>query len=392
MIPIYYEYHNPVKIMSGEAALENIPFALSSLEAKKPLLISDNGLVACGAVDTVLKAVGNMHIQARFTDVPPDSSVTVVNQVADYYRSNDCDSILAIGGGSVIDTAKGARMVLSQDGSDIEALMGCEVLTVGKRIPFIVVPTTAGTGSECTAVAVINNPEKHLKQEYISGYLMPDAAVIDVRMTMSLPPKTTASTGVDALCHAIEAYTCLQKNPMSDGYATVCIPMIMEHLPTAVKEPKNKKARLAMANASMMAGTAFGNSMVGMVHAVGHALGGVCHVPHGDAMSILLPHVMEYNLEKCRETYSDLLLLLAGPEVYVNTPKEKRAEKSCEIVKNFIDSFASYGLPRTLRDTGRVTEDKLEAVAETAINDGALIVNPRAASKEQVLELLKKAW
>lgn len=393
MLPVYYEYHNPVKILSGEAALENIPYELGVLEAKAPLLLSDEGLVKVGAVDMVLSHMKPAAPKATFTDIPPDSSVEVVNRIAKFFTEQGCDSILAVGGGSVIDTAKGVRMVIAQGATDLESLMGCEVLTAGTHIPFIAVPTTAGTGSECTPVAVISNPEKQVKQEYISAHLLPDAAILDVRMTLTLPPKVTASTGIDALCHAIEAYTCLQKNPMSDAYAVAAMGMIMEQLPKVVKNGKDKAARLAMANASLMAGTAFGNSMVGLVHAIGHSLGGICHVAHGDAMSILLPHVMDYNLDTCREVYSNLLLHLAGPEVYVSTPEAQRAEKAVALVRNFITSFhETCSLPVTLRDTGKVTEDQFEAVARTAISDGAIIVNPKAAGIPEIVEILKKAW
>ncbi len=393
MLPLYYEYHNPVKILSGESALENIPYELGVLEARAPLLLSDEGLVQAGAVDTVLSHMKPAVPKATFTQIPPDSSVAVVNEIARFFTDQGCDSILAVGGGSVIDTAKGVRMVISQGATDLEALMGCEVLTAGTHIPFIAVPTTAGTGSECTPVAVISNPEKQVKQEYISAHLLPDAAILDVRMTLTLPPKVTASTGIDALCHAIEAYTCLQKNPMSDAYAAAAMGMILENLPKVVENGQDKAARLAMANASLMAGTAFGNSMVGLVHAIGHSLGGICHVAHGDAMSILLPHVMDYNLDMCREVYSSLLLHLAGPEAYVAISEAQRAEAAVALVRNFIASFHERcSLPIRLKDTGRVTEDQFEAVARTAISDGAIIVNPKAAGIPEIVDILKKAW
>ncbi len=393
MLPLYYEYHNPVKILSGEGALENIPYELGVLEAKAPLLLSDAGLVQVGAVDLVLRHMRPAVPKAVYTEIPPDSSVAVVNQIARFFTESGCDSILAVGGGSVIDTAKGVRMVIGQNAMDLEALMGCEILTAGRHIPFIAVPTTAGTGSECTPVAVISNPEKHVKQEYISAHLLPDAAILDLRMTATLPPKVTASTGVDALCHAIEAFTCLQKNPMSDAYAVTAMGLIWKNLPRAVEKPGDKQARMAMANASLMAGTAFGNSMVGLVHAIGHSLGGICHVAHGDAMSILLPHVMAYNLESCRDSYSQLLLYLAGPEVYVATPETQRAEKATALVRDFIAGLhQACGLPITLRETGKVAKDQFEAVARTAISDGAIIVNPKAAGIPEIVEILKKAW
>ena len=176
------------------------------------------------------------------------------------------------------------------------------------------VPTTAGTGSEATLVAVVANPALQVKMEFLSYHLLPDVAVLDPRMTETLPPRITASTGFDALVHAIEAATCLQRNPVSDSFAERAIRQITQSLPRAVKNGRDRRARMAMANGSLLAGAAFSNSMVGLVHAIGHALGGVCHVAHGDAMTILLPAVMQYNLDKCRERYGELLLHVAGPE------------------------------------------------------------------------------
>lgn len=392
MLPVYYEYHNPVKILSGEGALENIPYEFYTLNGKKPLLLSDPGLVSAGVVDILKKAIAPLKPGAEYTRIPPDSSTEVVNEIGAFYRETGCDSILAVGGGSVIDTAKGVRILLSQQGENVENLMGCEVLTAGVHIPFVAVPTTAGTGSEVTPVAVISNPARQVKQEYISGHLLPDVAVLDVRMTMTLPARISAITGLDALCHAIEAYTCLQKNPMSDACGEAAIRLIRENLARVVEHPGDKTARLGMANASLMAGTAFGNSMVGLVHAIGHALGGVCHVAHGDAMSILLPHVMEYNLDRCYNEYSRLYLHLVGPEKYVSTPEGERAAASVSWVRNYVRAFASWGVPQCLRDTGKVQWEQLQQVAQTAVSDGAIIVNPKAAGVEDILDILRKAW
>lgn len=394
MLPKYYEFLNSVKILSGQNALENISYEFKMLGSKKPLLISDSVLKKFGAVDTVKEAVGeSVDLSVDFYDVPPDSSIVVVNKLKEIYKENGCDGILAIGGGSVIDTSKGLRMLLSQNVDDILSLAGSEIMKKGEKIPFIVVPTTSGTGSEATLVAVISNPEKGVKMEFISYELLPDVAVLDGRMTETLPPKTTASTGLDAMAHAIEAYSCLQKNPVSDAYAICALRLIGEYLPKAAANGKDRDARLAMANASLMAGVAFSNSMVGLVHAIGHAAGGVAHIPHGDAMTILLPFVMEYNLEKCREVYSDILLYLAGPEVYAATPTEARAEKTIEVIRNMSSKLHDEtGLPIKLSQARGVTEDMLPAIAEKAINDGAIITNPVAASKDDVLEILKKAF
>ena len=390
----YFEFQNAVKLLCGELALERIPNELQHLNAKRPLVLSDAVLAKIGTMAQVTSAMEAEGVApaATFTDIPVDSSLAVVNQIAAFYREQGCDSIVAIGGGSVIDTAKGVRLVLSQDTYDIFSISGLEDVTNGKHIPFGVVPTTAGTGSECTGVAVIKNDENGVKMEFLSPFVEPDVAVIDPRMTEGLPPKATASTGMDALCHAVEACTCLQANPLSTAYGTAAIKLIAENLETATVNGKNREARFNMALASTMAGIAFSNSMVGAVHAIGHALGGVCHVPHAVAMTILLPHVMRYNLSHSAGEYAALLPWLVGMDAAMATPAEQRAEAAIEAIVSLGRKLnTACGLPLTLSEAG-VSKDAFAKVAEFAVNDGALIVNPRAATEAQVIEILNAAF
>lgn len=394
MIPSYYEFQNPARILSGTFALENIARELDAFGATRPLLLSDNILRQIGTVKILCDALSsnNMSVAATYTDIPADSSIQVVNEIASVYRQYQCDSLIALGGGSVLDTAKGVGMLISQGSADLLTLMGCEVLPRGEHVPLIAVPTTSGTGSEATMVAVINNPELRLKMEFISQHLVPDVAVLDVRMVQTMPAKITASTGMDALCHAIEASTCMQHNPLSDSYAHAAMDLIRENLVTAVRNGNDKKARMAMANASLLAGCAFSNSMVGLVHAIGHALGGVCRVPHGEAMSILLPVCMEYNLEKLDEAYGELLIHLGGAEVYASTSVEKRGRVSIDIIRQMTSTLHDLcGLPQALKDTKAKVEDFPE-VAKRAMNDGAMIVNPVQADFEDIMGLLERAW
>ena len=393
MVP-YFEFQNAVKLLCGELALERIAIELELMGASKPLMLSDAVLTKIGTLATVIKAMESEGVEpaATFTDIPVDSSLAVVNHIAAFYREQGCDSIVAVGGGSVIDTAKGVRLVLSQNKQDILSLSGLDNLVRGKHVPFIVVPTTAGTGSECTGVAVIRNDSNGVKMEFLSPYVEPDAAVIDPRMTLGLPPKATATTGMDAMVHAIEACTCQQANPLSTAYGTAAIRMIAENVVEATRNGSNKQARFAMALASTMAGISFSNSMVGAVHAIGHALGGVCHVPHAVAMTILLPHVMRYNLSHCAQGYAELLPLLVGMEAAMATPAEKRAETAIEAVVALGRKLHDIcGIPLTLSEAG-VVRDTFAHVAEVAVNDGALIVNPRAADESQVIEILNAAY
>lgn len=386
----YYEFQNSTKIISGKNSIDNIPAELEFFNSKRPLLISDTVLNKLGTVEKIREKTesGDIKIGYIYTEVPQDSDLEVINKLRKIYEENGCDSIVAVGGGSVIDTAKGLRMLISQNNDNINNLMGNEILKYGIHVPFIVIPTTAGTGSEVTLVAVIEDKIKNVKMEFISYFLLPDVAILDPKMTMSLPKKATASTGMDALCHAIEAYSCIQKNPMSDSYAISAISLIRDNLLKAVENGNDEEARLNMANASLMAGVSFSNSMVGLVHAIGHSIGAVCHIPHGDAISILLPYVMEYNLDKCEENYAKLLFFFGTEEEYMNTPKEKRAEKLIEKVRNIInDLHEKTGLPNKLE----ISDEEIEKVAKTAINDGAIIVNPKKADYEDIIEILRKA-
>ena len=273
------------------------------------------------------------------------------------------------------------------------ASAGAEVHPRGAHVPFVAVPTTSGTGSEATIVAVVKDPEAQVKMEFLSYHLLPDLAVLDPRMTETLPPRITASTGFDALVHAIEAATCLQHNPVSDSFAEKAIRLICGNLERAVDNGKDRKARMALANGSLLAGAAFSNSMVGLVHAIGHALGGVCRVPHGEAMTILLPAVMQYNLDKCRDRYAELLLPIAGPEVYAATPPDWRARKAIETLTELRARLAEKTeMPISLVETGLVRREDFDAVARTALNDGAIIVNPADADYDEIIGLLEEVW
>lgn len=394
MIPDYYEFQNATKILSGKLAINNIPAELKFLNAQSPLLISDEILNKIGTVKKVKDAINTdnkIKVKAEYTQVPPDSDLKVVNKIAKIYKEQKCDSIVAVGGGSVIDTAKGVRMLLSQNKEDINELMGNEMLNYGKHIPFIVVPTTSGTGSEVTIVAVIEDKIKNLKMEFISYFLLPDVAVLDPEMTMTLPKKATASTGIDALCHAIEAYTCIQKNPLSDAYAISAIKIIMDNIEIAVKNGENKRARLSMANASLMAGISFSNSMVGLVHAIGHSIGAVSKVPHGDAISILLPYVMEYNFDVVKEEYAKIALYTI-PEECINKSEEERAVLLIGKVKSLIKKLnEETGLPKRLKDV-KINKNDFEKIAQTSINDGAIIVNSKKADIIDIINILEKAY
>lgn len=393
MLPQYYEFHSPVKIISGLKALDNLPYELGQCSVERPMIITDQGVVQAGLLKPVQAALadGGITVGEVFDRTPPDSSLEVVCEIAELFRRSGCDCLLAVGGGSAIDTAKGANIVLSQGTDDLAACAGAEMLS-GPMLPLIVVPTTAGTGSEATLVAVVADTKRNLKMLFTSQHLMPRVAVLDPRMTLTLPPRLTAATAMDALCHAMEAYYCLQKNPMSDAYAWQAIKLISANLRPAVTKGQNAQVRLALANAATMAGVAFSNSMVGMVHSLGHAAGAVSHVPHGEAMSILLPFGLEYNLGKAGDTIGEMLLPLGGAEAYAVTPESERPEKTIELVKQLRRDLKELcGLPTTMQEAG-VSRDQLELIAQRTMDDGALAYNPTELDRERALEVLLAAY
>ncbi len=392
MLPDYYEFYNPVKINAGSEALETIPYELKQMNVSRPILITDKGITNAGLLKILIDSFDDSElvIGVIYDETPPDSSLKTVNEIAKLYREYKCDSIIALGGGSPMDTAKGVNIIISENDDDLRKFMGADRLKAVQQ-PFIAIPTTSGTGSEVTLVAVINDVENQVKMPFTSNLLLPKIAIIDPRMTLSLPARITAATGMDALTHAVEAYTCLQKNPMSDAYAIAAIKLVQENLIKVVEKGDDKQARFAMANASTMAGIAFSNSMVGAVHAIGHACGAIAHVHHGNAMAILLPYVMKFNMDMLENLYAELLLPIAGEKIFTKTKTADRAMKTVETILLMNHSLNKLcGMPVKLSEAG-VKEEQIEQIAKTAMNDGAMLPNPKELNKEDIIKILNEA-
>ncbi len=390
----YYEFFCPVKVIAGHAALEHIPFELASLGAKRPMIITDKGVRSNGLLAPIEAAFESTDVELGFIfdDVPPDSSLQTVRAVAQAYRANNCDAIIAVGGGSVIDTAKASNILVTEGGDDLTQYSGAHNLPKPLK-PFFVIPTTSGTGSEVTMVAVVSDTEKNVKLAFASNYLMPHAAILDPRMTQTLPPHLTAMTAMDAMTHAVEAYTCMAANPISDAYATAAIKKVSASLFNVLDNPTDADGRLELAQASTMAGIAFSNAMVGLVHSLGHALGAVAHLPHGLCMNLFLPYVLEYNKEVNGDKIADLLLPLAGADIYAQTPANQRADKTISMLLTMRDRIhALTKLPRTLSETGKVSKEQFDEIADKALNDGSIIYNPKEASFKDLKAILEKAW
>jgi len=390
----FFEFYCPVKVVAGFKALEHLSFELRTLGAERPLIVTDRGVREAGLCALVQEALKSAGLPAPpvFDAVPPDSSTQVVADAARVYREHGCDALLAVGGGSVIDTSKAVNVLVSEGGDDIRVYSGTSVLERRLR-PLVVLPTTSGTGSEVTNVLVLADADAGVKLPFVSQFLLPDVALLDPRMTLQLPAYLTAATAMDAMTHAVEAFICLSKNPLSDAYATAAIRRIADNLLLVLRAPRDAARRLELSLAATMAGIAFSNSMVGLVHALGHSVGAVARLPHGVCMNVLLPIALDFNLTARREAIGELLLPLGGPDLYARTPAERRAETAIARIRALRDELhALTGLPRTLGETGRVRRDQLPEIARLSLDDGALLMNPVEVDADQALALLERAF
>ncbi|HHP5403918.1 TPA: iron-containing alcohol dehydrogenase [Aeromonas veronii] len=390
----YYDFFCPVKLLAGEQALEQLASELDSLGARRPLLLTDKGVNATGLATLLANvlAEGELPVAAIWDEIPADSSTAVVERIAKRYRELDCDSLVALGGGSVIDTAKAVNILTSMGGDHLLDYSGAGCLTRPLK-PLAVVPTTAGTGSEVTLVAVIKDEASGRKVPFTSPFLLPQLAVLDPRLTQGLPLNITAATAMDAMTHAIEAFIGTAKNPVSDALALMAVEKIASALPQIIHDPQNKQLRLQLAEGSTLAGMAFSNSMVGLVHALGHSLGARCHLPHGLCMNLFLPTVLDYNRPEVDSELARLLLPLVGAERFAATPAHQRAEATITAIRTLRDTlWQAVKLPRTMSEAGVSDRSLLTEIRDLAINDGALLFNRKDADREQLLTLLERAW
>ncbi|MCF5858080.1 iron-containing alcohol dehydrogenase [Aeromonas veronii] len=390
----YYDFFCPVKLLAGEQALEQLASELASLGARRPLLLTDKGVNATGLAPLLANvlAEGELPVAAIWDEIPADSSTAVVERIAKRYRELDCDSLVALGGGSVIDTAKAVNILTSMGGEHLLDYSGAGCLTRPLK-PLAVVPTTAGTGSEVTLVAVIKDEASGRKVPFTSPFLLPQLAVLDPRLTQGLPLNITAATAMDAMTHAIEAFIGTAKNPVSDALALMAVEKIASALPQIIHDPQNKQLRLQLAEGSTLAGMAFSNSMVGLVHALGHSLGARCHLPHGLCMNLFLPTVLDYNRPEVDSELARLLLPLVGAERFAATPAHQRAEATITAIRSLRDTlWQAVKLPRTMSEAGVSDRSLLTEIRDLAVNDGALLFNRKDADREQLLTLLERAW
>ena len=369
----------------GPGARKELPEVIKRLGKSKALIVTDAGLVKFGVAKMVTDVLDEAAIPYEiFSDVKPNPTVTNVKNGIEAYKKSGADFIIAIGGGSSIDTAKAVGIVINNpEFSDIVSLEGCAP-TKNKSVPIVALPTTAGTAAETTINYVIIDEVNQKKMVCVDPNDIPAVAIVDAELMYSLPASLTAATGMDALTHAIEGYITKGAWALSDMFAIEAIRMISRNLPTAVAEPSNAVARDAMAVAQYVAGMAFSNVGLGLVHGMAHPLGSLFDIPHGVANALLLPTIMEWNMPACLDKYPAIAEAM-GVDISDMT-REEAAQAACDAVKAL---SIKVGIPQHLSEIG-IKESDIDTLSEQAIADVCTPGNPRDVAIEDIKALYAK--
>ena len=369
----------------GPGARKELPEAIRRLGKSKALVVTDPGLIKFGVAKMVTDILDQAAIPYEiFSEVKPNPTVANVCAGIDAFKASGADVLVAVGGGSAIDTAKGIGIVSNNpEFADIVSLEGCAP-TKHKSVPIIAIPTTAGTAAETTINYVIIDENKQKKMVCVDPNDIPAVAIVDAELMYSLPRGLTAATGMDALTHAIEGYITRGAWQMSDMFEIEAIRMIAQWLPIAVEEPSNPDARNGMAVAQYIAGMAFSNVGLGLVHGMAHPMGSLFDVPHGVANALLLPTVMEFNMPCCIDKYAAIARAM-GVDTSAMTPEEA-AKAACEAVKAL---SLKVGIPQHLSERG-ISETDIPRLAQQALEDVCTPGNPRDVTLADIEALYHK--
>ena len=369
----------------GENAREHLVEEIQKKDFKKVFLVSDKSLVEAGVTAKVEKVLKDANIAYDLYDeIKPNPTIKNVTDGVEACKASNADVIVAVGGGSSIDTSKGISIVMTNpDRADIKSLNGLSN-TVNRGMPIIALPTTAGTAAEVTINYVITDEERKIKMVCVDPNDIPIVAIVDSELMASMPKSLAAATGMDALTHAIEGYITKAHNEISDMFHLKAIKMIFDNLEKAVND-KDKKAVNMMGMAQYIAGMGFSNVGLGICHSMAHQLGAVYDTPHGIANAMLLPTVLEYNGDVCYERYVDILQTLGYP-----AEKYTKEELIKTLVERVRDLGEAVGITQTISDYGAKLED-IPMLADKAMEDPCKPGNPRETSKEDLIDLFKKA-
>ncbi len=369
----------------GPGARKELPGVINRLGFKKAMIVTDKGLIQFGVAKMVSDVLDEAGIPYEiYSEVKPNPTVTNVQMGVEAFKKSGADCLVAIGGGSAMDTAKGIGIIITNpEFADVVSLEGVAP-TKHKSVPIIALPTTAGTAAETTINYVIIDEEKQKKMVCVDPNDIPCCSIVDAELMYSLPKGTTAATGLDALTHAIEGYITKAAWEMSDMFEIEAIRMINKYLRTAVFEPTNPVGRNGMAVAQYIAGMAFSNVGLGVVHGMAHPMGSLFDIPHGVANALLLPTIMEFNAPVCLDKYVEIAKAMDAYREGMT--KEEAAEAACKAVR---DLAIEVGIPQHLTEIG-IKEEDIPALAEQAITDVCTPGNPREVTKEDIIALYKK--
>jgi alcohol dehydrogenase len=371
-------------------AIRKLAHVLTSLSRRRAFLVTDLGVAAAGVSGAADRALARAGIDvAVFDEILPNPNVETLDAGARSVRDFGECAVVAIGGGAVMDVAKGLALMAMNDGSARD--FDYSHVPAKPGLPVVAVPTTAGTGSETNGWGVIDDPEAGRKFYIGHQSVSPRFVILDPELTVGLPHGATAAAGMDALCHAFESLSSVRSNPYADGLNTQAVRMVARNLPRAVADGKDLEARAQLLLAAYMAGLAFATTGLGMAHAVGHALSARLGAPHGVALSVLLPHVLTFNLPVRRQTYARLVDALEPdglvPPASTDSNEVARASAAIEAVRRL---SASIGLPRWLGEMG-CSEAHIPRLVEDAFTDEVMDNTPRRPTPEELTELLHQA-
>lgn len=372
---------------TGWGALEQLTSEAERLNASNILIVTDPFLEELGMTKKIVEPLEAKGWKTSiYTEVVPEPPLEVGEKLVAYTKENKFDLVIGLGGGSALDLAKLAGVLATHEGkvADYLNLTGERAL-VDKGIPKILIPTTSGTGSEVTNIAVLSLESS--KDVVTHDYLLPDVAIVDPELTISLPPKVTAATGIDALTHAVEAYVSKNANPVTDGLALQAIRLISGSIRTAVEDGENKEARTNMSYGSYLAGLAFFNAGVAGVHALAYPLGGQFHISHGESNAVLLPYVMGYIRPSCEKRMKDIVEAMGFDVTQLD---EQQASYTC--VEELKKLVADVNIPVSLKGFD-IGEDALDSLADDGIKQTRILArSPMPLEREDIYAIYHAAY
>ncbi len=374
-------------VLMGPDTAAQLGDLAATMGIQRALIVTDPGIIQYALLDGAVANLKANNIELSiYSDVVADPPESVVMDAVSSAQAFGCDGVIGFGGGSSMDVAK-LLAVLIKGEQQLADIYGVDQIN-GGRLPLIQVPTTAGTGSEATMVSIITTGET-TKAGVVSRTLLADKIILDAKLTLGLPPAVTAATGIDAMVHAIEAYTSLRlKNPLSDMLAREALGLMANNISTAVKQGNNLAAREAMLLGAMLAGQAFANAPVAAVHALAYPLGGNYHIPHGLSNSLVLPHVLRFNAPAAAELYAELApIILPGREL-PNDP----LDISELLAEHFLQLAADLGLQTQLRQMNIAETDLPKLAEEAMLQQRLLINNPRELHLDDALSIYQQAF